>query len=59
MSEKEEKNPQQISHVMNSRERLQNRILNVRRMFRAVERGVEAVPRFPQHFWDGILGLLG
>lgn len=44
---------------MNSRERLQNRILNVRRMFRAVERGVEAVPRFPQHFWDGILGLLG
>lgn len=59
MSEKEEKNPQQISHVMNSRERLQNRILNVRRMFKAVQRGVEAVPWFPQHGWDGILGLLG
>lgn len=59
MSEKEEKNPQQISHVMNSRKRLQNRILNVRRMFRAVEGWVEAVPRFPQHGWDRILGLLG
>ena len=59
MSEKEEKNPQQISHVMNSREILQNHILNVRRMFRAVEGWVEAVPRFPQHGWDRTLGLLG